>query len=102
MPATEPGSKDARTYVSGRFELELDGEVCGVLSAIDGGHFKSEAIGEQVGGEGLVTRSPGRQKFEDVTTTAGSTISPRFWKWIKSSIDNNPIRYRGAIVARDF
>lgn len=98
----QPGSKDARTYVSGRFELELDGHSCGVLTAVDGGHFKSEPIGEQVGGDHLVTRYPGRQKFEDITLTVGSAMSPQFWTWVKSSIDHKPSRRNGAIVARDF
>jgi phage tail-like protein len=102
MPTTTPGSKQSRAYASGRFELELDGSDCGVLNAVDGGHFKSEAIGEQVGGEGLVTRYPGRQKFEDITITCGSTMSPTFWKWVADSIANKPSRRNGAIVSRDF
>ena len=103
MPNTmQPGSEDQRSYVSGRFELELDGHEVGILNAIDGGHFKSEAIGEQVGGEGLVTRYPGRQKFEDITITCGSTMSPTFWRWVEECVGNKPTRRNGAIVARDF
>ena len=60
-------SKEARTYAATRFVLELDGQNVGILHSVDGGHLKSEPVGEQVGGEGLVTRYPGRQKFEDIT-----------------------------------
>mgnify|MGYP001009380685 CR=1 FL=1 len=96
------GNPKARAYVSGRFELEINNQPVGVLNAVDGGHFKSEPIGEQVGGEGLVTRYPGRQKWEDITITCGASMSQLFWDWIKECIDNNPTRRSGAIVARDF
>lgn len=102
MSSQQPGSKDARTYVTGRFELELDGHQIGILNAVDGGHLKSEAVGEQVGGENLVTRYPGRQKIEDITITVGSSVSPEFWKWVKEFVDNRPKRRNGALVARDF
>lgn len=96
------GSKQQRTYTSGHFSLELDGTEAGMLNTVDGGNFKSEAIGEQVGGENLVTRYPGRQKFEDITFQVGSAMSTGFWAWVKDSIDGKPSRRNGAIVARDF
>lgn len=98
----QPGSPKARAYVGGRFELEINNELVGVLNAVDGGHFKSEPIGEQVGGENLVTRYPGRQKWEDITITCGASMSKLFWDWVKESIDNKPTRRTGAIIARDF
>ncbi len=101
MPALGT-EKQQRAFANGRFHLELDGVNVGMLQSVDGGHFKSEAIGQQVGGEGLVTKYPGRQKFEEITVTAGTSMAPAFWKWIKASIDNNYTRRTGAIVACDF
>ncbi len=94
--------KKQRMFPNARFYLELDGTPVGVLNSVDGGAFKSEPIGQQVGGEGLVTRYPGRQTFDEITITAGTAMTPGFWKWIKASIDNNYQRRNGAIVACDF
>lgn len=101
MPALGK-SKEARTFASARFVLELDGQRVGVLHSVDGGHLKSEPIGEQVGGEGMVSRYPGRQKFDDITLQLGASMSPGFWKWIQKSIDNRYERRNGAIIACDF
>lgn len=102
MPITQPGSKDARAYAAGYFELELDGEEVGILNAVDGGHFKSEPIGQAVGHDAQVSRYPGRQKFEDINITCGSIMSPAFWRWVEESIARNPTRRSGAIIARDY
>ena len=103
MPQNQvPRDKVQRAFVSGRFELEIDGASCGILHSVDGANFKSEAIGEKVGGDGLVTRYPGRQKFEDITFSCGASMTPNFWTWIRESIQNKPSRRNGAIVALDF
>ncbi len=94
--------KKTRAFAAARFYLELDGQKVGVITSVDGGNFKSEPIGEQVGGEGLVTRYPGRQKFEDITLQVGASMAPGFWKWIKASIGASPERRAGAIVTCDF
>jgi phage tail-like protein len=99
-------SKEQRAFFSGRFVLELgDGGKSGAVDlvySVDGGHFKAEAIGEKVGAEGLETRQPGRQKFDDITVQIGTAMSPKFWEWIKASIDNKYKRQNGAVVAYDF
>jgi phage tail-like protein len=101
MPALST-EKKKRVFASARFYLEIDGTPVGVLNSVDGGALKSEPIGQQIGAEGLVTRYPGRQKFDEITITAGTSMAPAFWKWIKASIDNNYQRRNGAIVACDF
>lgn len=105
MPTVGTPSKNQRAFFSGRFVLELGegkGGAVDLVYSVDGGHFKSEAIGEKVGAEGLETRYPGRQKFEDITLQVGTAMSPQFWDWIKASIDNNYKRMNGAVVAYDF
>src|SRR5947207_12897602 len=94
--------KKRRVFAGARFYLEPDGINAAIVQSIDGGQFKSEAIGQQVGGEGLVTKYPGRQKFDEITLTIGTSMTDDFWKWIKESIDNKPSRRNGAIVACDF
>jgi phage tail-like protein len=91
-----------RAYVTGRFELELDGIEVGVLHSVDGGNFKSEVIGEKVGGDAGVARHPGRQKFEEITFQCGLSMAPPFWKWVRESLRHAPSRRSGDIVALDF
>jgi phage tail-like protein len=102
MPALGK-DKPSRAYANTRFVLELDGAgPVGVLTSIDGGHFKSEPIGQQVGQEGLVTRYPGRQKWDEFTIQVGTSMAKPFWDWIQASIDLKPQRKNGAVVALDF
>jgi phage tail-like protein len=96
------GQTGRRTYAGGNFTLELDGLDAGLLTSAEGGGFKSEPIGEQVGGENLVTRYPGRQRFEEITVQVGGAMSPDFWKWVSDSIAGKPSRKNGAIVSRDY
>lgn len=102
MPNLSQVNKNQRAFISGRFVLEIDGTQAGLVVSMDGGHFKSEPIGEKVGAEGLETRYPGRQKWEDITIQVGTTMSPGFWNWVKRSVDNNYERRNGALVAYDF
>lgn len=95
-------SKVNRSYTASRFVLEIEGQQVGVLNSVDGGHLKAEPIGEQVGVDGTVTRYPGRQKFDDISLSVGTSMAPLFWKWIKDSLDNKYSRRSGAIVAYDF
>jgi len=99
---TVGSDKPRRAYAGNRFILELDGVPAGVLTSVDGGQFKSEAIAQKVGSQGLVTQYPGRQKFEDITIQVGTSMSQGFWDWMKASIDTKPTRKNGAIVACDF
>ena len=105
MPSVGSPSKKQRAFFSGRFTLEIGergGKAVDLVNSVDGGHFKSEAIGEQVGADGITTRYPGRQKFEDITLQVGTAMSPTFWDWIRNSLDNNYQRKNGAVVAYDF
>ena len=55
-----------RPFTGGQFALELDGNAVGFLNSVDGGHMKSEEVKNLVGFENyLVTKYPGKPKFED-------------------------------------
>lgn len=99
-----------KPYAGGRFALELDGrQIVGFVSAIDGGHFKSDPVTsimgglpKRQGGDILVGRYPGKPKFEDISLTVGMAMSPAFWKWVSATINNKPERRDGALVGYDF
>jgi phage tail-like protein len=98
--------KHLRAFTGGQFMLELDGTPVGFLTSIDGGHFKSDEVKYQTGVEqylNIVTKYPGKPKYEDITLTVGMANSPDFWDWIKKTVDNKtPERRNGAIVVYDY
>jgi phage tail-like protein len=90
-------------YVANRFALELDDRKnAGFVSAIDGAHFKSNPVKQNVGNTNHVTIYAGKPTYDDITVTVGMAMSPAFWKWIKASLDNKPERRTGALVGYDF
>jgi phage tail-like protein len=93
-----------KPYTGGRFTLELDQrEVAGFINAIDGGHFKSAgAIVSNSGADFYTTKYTGKPQYDDITITVGMAMSPKFWNWIKASLDNKPERRNGALVGYDF
>jgi phage tail-like protein len=94
-----------RPYTGGVFALELDegnrAVPIGFVTAIDGGHPKSDPVSSLVGHSWLVEKFPGKPKYDDITLTIGMSSSPAMWKWIKASITNRPERRSGAIVVYD-
>ena len=92
-----------KTYTGGRFAFEFDDQAsAGFVSGIDGAHFKAEPISYQQGADQYVTKYTGRAKYDDITINVGAAMSPPFWKWVSSSLDNKPQRRNGALVAYDF
>jgi len=89
-----------RPFTGGQFILELDGTPVGFLTSVDGGHFKSDEVKYQTGVQqylNLVTKYPGKPKYDDITFTVGMANSPAFWDWVQSTINNKPTRRAGAI-----
>jgi phage tail-like protein len=106
MPNVNSESKTQRAFGSGRFTLELGdggGKSIDLLVSVDGGNFTSERVGEQFGTDAVVeSRYPGRQKFEDITLTVGTSMSKPFWDWVSKSVSGNYERKNGTIVTYDF
>jgi len=98
-------AKMVRPFTGGQFLLELDGNPVGFLTSIDGGQFKSDEVKYQTGQEAylnLVTKYPGKPKYDDITITVGMANSHDFWHWIKQTVENKPERRHGAIVVYDY
>src|SRR5262249_5840485 len=97
--------KMVRPFTGGQFLLELDGKTAGFISSIDGGQFKSDEVKYQTGVEAylnLVTKYPGKPKYDDITISVGMATFPEVWKWIQASLQNKPERHNGAIVVYDY
>jgi hypothetical protein len=101
---------EQKAYTAGRFSLELDDKKpVGFVEALDGGHFKSDALKSplggrpgQTGGDFLVMQYPGRPKYEQVTIGVGASMTKPFWNWVAATLDRKPERRTGALVMYDF
>lgn len=95
-------SKDGRSYVAGRFALELDGLSAGSLSSAEGGHATADVVVEPVGADGIAKKHLGGVKYEDISIQCGYGMSNPFYDWLSDSISRKVARKDGALIAADF
>lgn len=92
-----------RTYLSGKYALELDGVMVGFLQSADGGNPVAEVVTEQLQPDDTVVKKHiAGVKYEDITVTVGTGMSSLFYDWIRSTLSGNPQRKSGSIVYADY
>lgn len=99
------GASDAavgRSFASGRYELALDGVNAGFATAIAGGGAYADVISEKVGPDKVVHKHLAGVKYEEITLSAGTGMSPAFYGWIKDSMAGKHTRKNGAVIALDY
>jgi T4-like virus tail tube protein gp19 len=94
-------SVNKRAYVAGKFLLDLDGVATSILGTEGGGAY-ADVVDEKVGPSGFVKKHIAGVKYEDITINCGAGMSKSFYEWVKSSIDQKPLRKNGAIIAADY
>jgi hypothetical protein len=98
-PAAAP---DKRTYVAGKYGLELSGRFTGWVNSVEGGHTTAEVVAESTGFRGVETKHIAGVKYEDVVVTCGTGMSANWYDWIKASLAGQTAVKDGAIVNCDF
>jgi len=91
----------ARSYVTGNFQLVLDGIKSGFLKSIEGGTATAEVISEPVGGSPFVTKHLGAIGYDPFVARLGLSMSKDVYEWINASWSANYQRKNGAVVAVD-
>ena len=91
-----------RSYVAGRYALELDGIVAGWVKSVEGGHATSDVVIEQLGPDYIQKKHISNLKYEDIKLDIGIGMSRAFWGWIESSLARKYNRKSGAIIAADY
>jgi hypothetical protein len=91
-----------RTYVSGRFALDLNGGFAGFLKSVEGGSLKANVITEPAGLDNRVHKHIGQPEYGDIKLQLGLSSSPAINDWIQASWDKKYMRKAGAIIACDF
>ena len=91
-----------RTYVSGRFALDLNGGFAGFLKSCEGGDIKANVISEPAGLDNRVHKHIGQPEYGDIKLQLGLSSSPAINDWIRESWNKNYQRKAGAVIACDF
>lgn len=92
----------SRTYVAGKYMLEIDGVKCGFVNSFSGGNVSAEVIQEPVGPDHIVRKHIGQPKYEDITLQIGMNMSNPVYDWIAGMMTMNYQRKNGAIIACDY
>lgn len=90
-----------RSYATHRFALELDGAFAGWLASTEGGAAVGEVVTYRSGNDDLERKHIGSVRYEDLTISCGAGMSKHFYEWIRDTLERQPTRKDGAIVAVD-
>jgi phage tail-like protein len=98
---------DKRSYVAGRYALELDGAIVGMISAARGGNWVADVVVEKPaapGGDRIRRKHLAGARVEPISIQVGLPMAPSFYAWLKSSFEpRGPLlRKNGALLVMDF
>ena len=99
LPGGNPetvAAADRRSYAQGRFALELDGALAGIVPELSGGHPYGEVIEAESGG-GLAKKHIGNVKYEEISFRAHSGMGEPLWTWISAMLAGKPVYKSGAV-----
>jgi phage tail-like protein len=91
----------ARSYVTGNFQLVLEGNKSGFLKSIEGGTAAAEVVAEPIGGSPFVKKHLGPVGYEAFVARFGLSMNKDVYEWINASWSANYQRKNGAVVAID-
>ena len=92
----------SRGFAAGRFALELDGNLVGVVSAYQGGNVFADVVEFTSGSGDLIPRkSPGELHYEEIVIMTGLGMDAAFWEWVGNMVSGAAVHKDGAIVMAD-
>jgi hypothetical protein len=91
-----------RPYVSGYFQLVLDGVDVGIIQKAGGGNVKADKAQIPQSTEYLVKNQLGNITIEDMSVQCGLAMGAPFKDWITASLDANHKYMNGELVVADY
>lgn len=88
-------------YNTGHFALELDGQIAGWVTGVEGGSIKADVITEKLGADNLLNKQSGAIKYQEISLRCGLGMSKQLYDWIKAECAGTFTRHTGAIVTTD-
>jgi phage tail-like protein len=97
-------TSDKRSYLAGRYALELDGVVVGMVSAARGGDWFGDVVLEKPGPDRIRRKHLAGARVEPISIQVGLPMAKPFYAWLKSSFEPplKPVRKNGALLVMDF
>jgi hypothetical protein len=100
VSAAEAADKQ-RSFVSGRFGLEIDKTYCGAINQFEGGNFTADIILERTGQERIPRKRLGTPRIEPITVEAGLDMDKAWYDWIARTMSGEVVRKSGAVIEMD-
>jgi len=95
-------ASDGRSYVTGYFDLQLDGVKCGLIQKFSGGDVEGEVTTLPLAHDYYVKKHIGNVKYNDFEVTMGLAMGTPMKDWIDASLGMNYMRKSGELRAADF
>jgi phage tail-like protein len=95
-------AQNQRSYATARYGLELNGASMGFVESFEGGNATADVVVERPGPDGIARKHLGDVKYEEIVLTCGATMSQPFYDWLVATLNENPRRQNGAVVAYDY
>lgn len=92
---------EKRSYIPGRFGLELDGVFCGMVSAFEGENLAADVVVVRQGTDRFPRKQLGNLKIEPITVEVGLEMNKPWNDWITKTLNLENVRKNGAIIEMD-
>ncbi len=92
---------EKRSYVGGRFGLEIDKTYCGAINQFEGGNFTADIIVEKIGQERIPRKRLGTPRIEPITVETGLDMGKPWYDWIARTMNGEVVRKSGAVIEMD-
>ena len=93
VSAAEAAEK--RSYVGGRFGLEIDKTYCGAISQFEGGNFTADVVSERPGTDRIPRKHLGTPRIEPITVETGLDMGKPWYDWIARTM-SGPVIHQSA------
>jgi len=91
-----------RSYVSGNFALELDGQFVGFLKSYEGGFAKADVIPEPYGSAAFIKKHIGQPKYQDLVMQCDPILPKPLYDWVAATLNTTTMRKNGAIITASY
>jgi hypothetical protein len=91
-----------RSYVAGKFALEIDGNVVGFVNAVEGGLAFGDVVKEAESEDFFFKKHLGNPGFRDIRLEVGADMDKSFYNWIVQALQGQHVSLSGAILGADY
>jgi hypothetical protein len=100
--SSSQAASKARSYVSGRSALMLEGGVVGWLKATEGGGISADVVAEGQSAGGAPKKHIGKPEFDDISLQVGWEAAKPLLDWVAASWRGGPQPKNGKVSFTDF